>query len=423
MLKIPRGTRDFSPAEMQKRRYVEEVMRKTFETYGYREVQTPTFENLDLFTAKSGETIIEELYSFTDKGGRNLALRPELTAPVIRFYVDKLQMEPKPLKLYYFGNCYRYDRPQKGRYREFKQAGCEIIGTSTPEALAELISMAYKILENTGLKNLKLNIGNLNLLSKIFKELKLTKDQIKYITPIIDKSMFEDLFSALRDFGINSENANSLLKILQTSDINEIKKFLKDEESKKELIKLMDILKFLRKSFKIRNFQVQMNIVRGLDYYKGIVFEIEAPELGAEKQLCGGGEYELIPLFEGRETPTAGFAIGFDRTIVALESEGYTFPKSKLDVYIIPYNEEMMDYAIDIAQKFRNRGIAVDLDLSRRGIGKSLKYASSLNAKKAIIIGPSEKEKDSVTLRDLETGDQKLLKKKIIFTFFKVKKK
>lgn len=423
MFKIPRGTRDFTPEEMQKRRYVEIVIRKTFQTYGYREVQTPTFETLELFTAKSGEIIIDELYSFEDKGGRNLALRPELTAPVIRFYVDKLQMEPKPLKLYYFGNCYRYDRPQKGRYREFKQAGCEIIGTGTPEALAELIAMAYKILENTGLKNLKLNIGNLNLLSKIFKQLKLTKDQIKYITPLIDKSMFEDLFSALRDFGIDSDDANNLLKILQTSDVNEINKYLKDDDAKQELVKLVDILKFLRKSFKIRNFQIQMSIVRGLDYYKGVVFEIEAPELGAEKQLCGGGEYELIPLFEGKETPTAGFAIGFDRTIVALEAEGYKFPKSKLDVYIIPLNEEMMDYAIDVAQKLRNRGITVDLDISRRGIGKSLKYASSLNAKKAIIIGPKEKDKDSVTLRDLESGDQKLLKKRIVLTVFKVKKK
>jgi len=420
---IPRGTRDFTSEDMKKRRYVEEVMRKTFESYGYREVQTPTFENLELFTAKSGETIIDELYSFTDKGGRNLALRPELTAPVIRFYVDKLQMEPKPLKLYYFGNCYRYDRPQKGRYREFKQAGCEIIGTGTAEALAELIAMAYKILENTGLKNLRLNIGNLNLLSNIFKQLKLTNDQIKYITPLIDKSMFEDLFSALRDFGIDSDNANNLLKILQTSDVNEIKKFIKDDDTEQELIKLLDILKFLKKSFKIKNFQIQMSIVRGLDYYKGVVFEIEAPELGAEKQLCGGGEYELIPLFEGKETPTAGFAIGFDRTIVALESEGYKFPKSKLDVYIIPYNEEMMGYAIDIAQKLRDRGITVDLDISRRGIGKSLKYANSLNAKKAIIIGPNEKEKDSVTLRDLESGVQKLLKKRIVLTVFKVKKK
>jgi histidyl-tRNA synthetase len=145
---IPRGTRDFTSEEMDKRRYIEKVIRSTFQTYGYHEIQTPTFETLELFTAKSGQGIIDELYFFKDKGNRDLALRPELTAPVIRFYIDKLQMEPKPLKLFYFGNCYRYDRPQKGRYREFRQAGCEIIGTDTPEAYAELISLAYSILKN-----------------------------------------------------------------------------------------------------------------------------------------------------------------------------------------------------------------------------------------------------------------------------------
>jgi len=220
VLKIPRGTRDFTSEEMQKRRYVEEVMRKTFETFGYKQVQTPTFETLELFTAKSGDTIIEELYSFADIGGRDLALRPELTAPVIRFYVEKLQMEPKPLKLYYFGNCYRYDRPQKGRYREFKQAGCEIIGTDTAEANAELIAMAYKVLENAGVKKLVLNIGNLNILSSLFSQFKLTKDQQKYLIPLIDKSMFEDVFNALRDFN-------------KTSDIKKIENLIMDEIAEK----------------------------------------------------------------------------------------------------------------------------------------------------------------------------------------------
>ena len=130
MFQVPRGTRDFTPDEMEKRRYIEHNMAATFTSFGYGEIQTPTFENLELFTAKSGESIINELYAFTIKEDE-LALRPELTAPVIRCYVERLQMEPKPLKLFYFGNCYRYDRPQKGRYREFQQAGCEVIGVDT----------------------------------------------------------------------------------------------------------------------------------------------------------------------------------------------------------------------------------------------------------------------------------------------------
>jgi len=411
---LPRGTRDFTIDDMQKRRYIEEIMRSTFKTFGYNEIQTPTFENLELFKAKSGQAILDELYFFKDKGNRELVLRPELTAPVIRFYVEKLQMEPKPLKLFYFGNCYRYDRPQKGRYREFRQAGCEIIGTNTPEAYAELIVLAYTILKNSGAKNLKLNIGNLNILSSIFNQLKLSNEQQRYLIPLIDKSMFEDVFNALKDFNIDKRDAERLLEILKTSDIKFIKNTLTNDLAKKEIKKFEKILTILEKAFGIKNYQIQMNIVRGLDYYKGLVFEIEAPILGAEKQLCGGGEYDLISLFGGKDTPSAGFAIGFDRTIVALESENYKFPSKKIDVYVIPMGEDIVEKAITIVQTLRNKGFTVDLDLLRRGLGKSLKYASSINAKKVIIIGSKEFEQDSVTIRDMESGEQKFVKIKDI---------
>lgn len=406
MYQIPRGTRDFSKEEMQKRRLVEKKIRTTFKKFGYNEIQTPVFETLELFTAKSGEGIINEIYSFQDKGGRELALRPELTAPVIRMYVEKLQMEPKPLKLFYFGNCYRYDRPQKGRYREFMQAGCELIGSDTPEAYAELIAMAYKILENVGLKNIQLNIGNLNILSAIFKKINLPEDKQKYLVPLIDKSMFEDILQALQDFKIKPNIASEFIDILTTNDFKKISEYIKEDKTiKEEIDKLTTVLDLLKNSFKIKNFNVKISIVRGLDYYKGIVFEIESTELGAEKQLCGGGAYELIKLFGGNETPTSGFAIGFDRAILALETEGYKFPEEKLDVFIIPVTKDMIDKSIEIAETLR-KNLTVDVDLMRRGISKSLKYASSINAKKTIIIGPDELEKKSVTVRDMNTGKQ-----------------
>ena len=411
MFKIPRGTRDFTPDEMHKRRYIENSMRNTFQTFGYREIQTPMFENLELFTAKSGETIIEELYAFKDKSGRDLALRPELTAPVIRLYVDKLQMKPKPLKLFYFGSCFRYDRPQKGRYREFTQAGCELIGTDTPEAYAELIALAYTLLKNVGLKNIKLNIGNLTVLSTIFKKIGLTKDQQRYIIPLIDKALFEELYSALQDFNIENTKITDFLEILQTSDLEKIKKYIMEDETvSKELDKLEDIFDLLNNCFKIKNYQIKMSIVRGLDYYTGLVFEIEAPMLGAEKQLCGGGAYELISLFGGKDTPTAGFAVGFDRTILALETEGQEFPLPGVDVYVIPVNREMVKKTLEITQLLREKGLSVDVDLLRRGLSKSLKYANSLNASKAVIVGPDELKKNAVTLRDLKSGEQKIVK-------------
>ena len=418
MYQIPRGTRDFTPEEMQKRKLIEENIRLSFKNYGYKEIQTPIFETLELFTVKSGEAIISEIYSFSDKSGRNLALRPELTAPTIRLYIDKLQMEPKPLKLYYFGNCYRYDRPQKGRYREFTQAGCEIIGVDTPESTAELIAMGYNILKNTGLKNIELNIGNLNILTIIFEKLKLSKEHQQYLIPLIDKSMFDDVLDALSDFGINPKDSSKFVEILQTNDFEKIKEYIKDSKKAiEELYKLKEILITLNKSFKIKH-KIKMSIVRGLDYYKGIVFEIEAPNLGAESQLCGGGAYELIPLFNGKDTPTAGFAIGFDRTILALEHEKYDFPKMKTDIYIIPINKDMINKSLEIAQTLRKKKLIVDIDLMRRGLSKSLKYASSINTIKTIIIGPKELEKNTVTIRDMASGKQVIIKINKISEYF-----
>ena len=416
MFQIPRGTRDFTPEEMQKRRYVEDKIRATFQKFGYKEIQTPTFETLELFTAKSGETIIDELYNFKDKGGRDIALRPELTTPVIRFYVDKLQMESKPLKLFYFGNCFRYDRPQKGRYREFMQAGCELIGTDTPEAHAELIALAYTILINVGLKDLKLNIGNLSILSCIFKTYNISKEQQKKLTPLIDKSQFEDVVLYLKDFGVSEKDAQGFIKILQASDVKEILELIqKDELAKNEMEKLKQILDLIKNVFEIKICEIKMSIVRGLDYYKGIVFEIDAPRLGAEKQLCGGGAYELISLFGGRETPTSGFAIGFDRTVLALDAEKYKFPMLKLDVFVIPVNEDMIVKSIEITQTLRKQGLSVDMDLLKRGMSKSLKYASSINVDKIIIVGKKELDNNCVTVRDMKSGKQELVKINILY--------
>lgn len=408
MFQLPRGTRDFTPEEMEKRRYVEENMSSTFKSFGYREIQTPTFETLELFTAKSGETIINELYSFKDKSGRELVLRPELTAPVMRFYVDRLQMEPKPLKVYYFGKCFRYDRPQKGRYREFQQIGCELIGANTPEALAELIALAYYAIKNTGVKNIDLRVGNLDYLNQTY-DVYLSDyypGGSADVFRLIDKEDFEELKIQNNEAGVPEEIQNEFMKFLNSSSTNEIKKYISDSERKH----YEEIISMLKKEFGISKVKPEMKIARGLDYYKGVVFEINAPVLGAERQLCGGGEYELVKLFGGTDVPTAGFAIGFDRTILALEEEEFSFPSFKTDIYIIPVNEKMTGKSIEIAQSLRREGILTDLDLLRRGIGKSLKYANSKNAKKVIIIGPKELENDSVTLRDMKAGDQEVVK-------------
>ena len=410
VFELPRGTRDFSPAEMYVRRYIEKKLSTVFRSYGYKEVQTPTFEYLELFTAKSGEQIIDEIYSFRDKGGRDLALRPELTAPVIRFYASSMQMDPKPLKLFYFGNCYRYDRPQKGRYREFMQAGCELIGTNTPEAIAEMISMAYALVREVGVKQISLEIGDLSLLHQIFELFNISEDQRDELVPLIDKQEFEGIEELLHEFGIADDQCLHMLSFLAPSSIDQIQSTLDSIGNELcDLTRLRTIFTLLKESFSIMDVTINLGIVRGLEYYSGIVFEIEAPSLGAEKQICGGGEYELLSLFSARELPTAGFALGFDRTILAMEMENQSVPKDFIDYFIIPVGGENISYALSVAQQLRSYHLTVDIELMGRNVGKSMKYANTKQAKYTIIIGYTERKQDAVTIRDMTTGEQTLV--------------
>jgi len=386
MISKPRGTRDFTPEEMRKRRWLENKMRRVFELYGYEEIATPTIEHLELFTIKSGEEIIEETYAFEDKSGRKLALRPELTAPVMRFYIEKFQMEPKPIKFYYFANCFRYDRPQKGRYREFWQFGCELIGTDKPEAIAELIAMAYHVLEEAGLRNIILRIGNLDILRKFLDELGANDASIMRL---IDKKDFDSLKEKIDEF----EKFQGFIE----------RKSL-DGLEYKEVERMEEILKFLDE-FSVP-YNLDLSIARGLDYYIGIVFEIDAPKLGAEKQICGGGEYNLIPLLGGKATPTSGFAIGFDRVLLALEMEGIEFNEKEKPVYIA-YMQGMIKEAIKIAKMLRKNGVKVEMDLMRRSISKSLGYANKKGIEKVIIVAPDEWNRGNVILKDMEKGKQR----------------
>jgi histidyl-tRNA synthetase len=265
-------------------------------------------------------------------------------------------------------------------------------------------------LKNIGLKNVRISIGNLTIISAIFKKLNLLKDDQTRLLPLIDKSQFDDLKESLQDCGVCEENAEQFIRVLQTSEVNMIRSFIADNPDAIQELNIMEtIIGLLKNAFHIKELDIKLSIVRGLDYYKGLVFEIDAPVLGAEKQLCGGGSYDLVTLFGGSEVPTSGFAIGFDRTILALEEEGFIFPVSKLDVFIIPVNQDMVPASIDIARQLRDKGISVDFDLLRRGLSKSLKYADIKHAEKVIIVGPKELARNTITLRDMETGNQEIV--------------
>jgi histidyl-tRNA synthetase len=402
MIQRPRGTRDFGPAEMAKRRKVEQAMRDACARFGFGEVVTPTFEHSELFTLRSGQGIIEEMYVFKDKGDREMALRPEITASVIRFYVNELSTVPKPLKLYYLGNCFRYENPQSGRYREFFQIGAELIGTKTPETDAEVIALAVNCIRGAGLENFNVRIGHIGILKSLVKEQVKDDATAAEILRMLDKEDFDamgDMFDAKALPRQLFEKITAIADI--KGGIDELNN-LEDSESTRHLKEIFDVLKL----YGIEDCQVDLGIVRGLDYYSGMVFEIDAPRLGAEKQILGGGSYTLSELFGGEPIFSTGFAIGIDRVVLAVEAENPIRTGAPLDAYVIPAKDDMRKYAFGIVARLRSQGLRADVDLMQRTLSKNLKYASSVGASFAVIVGKEEMAKRSVTLRNMNSGKQ-----------------
>ncbi|ADP77975.1 histidyl-tRNA synthetase [Methanothermus fervidus DSM 2088] len=403
-LRKPRGTRDFLFEDMELRKNVEMKLRNVFERYGYREIKTPIFEHLKLFTIKSGEEIKEQMYHFKDKGGRNLALRPELTAPIARLYVNKLQRFPKPIKMYYFGSCFRYERPQAGRFRQFWQFGCELIGGKSPEAEAETIALAYDCLKELGLKNFKIHIGHMGIVRGMLEENGVKGEKQDHIMTLIDKGDKEELSRYLNEISFPSELQELLFSLIEMKgdskildEILDIVGYRRSVEAIQELKNLESLLEV----FGVKNYLMDPGIARGLDYYTGIVFEIYI----SKTQICGGGTYNLIELFGGEKVESTGFAFGFDRLVEAVGNKTEKF--SFADVFVAPVSDETREAAFKIAQKIRKSGISADVDLSRRKLGKLLSYADHLGVKYTIIVGKKELKQKRVTVKDMESGEQK----------------
>ncbi|AXV38581.1 MAG: histidine--tRNA ligase [Methanobacterium sp. BRmetb2] len=410
----PRGTRDFLFDEMEQRKYAENTLRRVFETYGYGEIKTPLFEDLTLFTMKSGEEIKEQIYHFKDKSERELALRPELTAPVARLYMDQFQKSPKPIKMYYFGSCFRYERPQAGRWRQFWQFGCELIGGKSPEAEAEVITMANQSLEDLGLDNFEIHIGNLGILRGVLEEANITDEKQDQVMGIIDKGDMEELQSYLDDLNLPEKYREILLTLIGMEGgknlLSHVKMLIKDIDASFEALNdLEELLKTLD-DFGMDNYVVNLGIARGLDYYSGMVFEIYVHGLGAQKQICGGGTYNLIEVFGGEQVESTGFAFGFDRVMGALESQKINLKiKNNLKVYVAPISEKTRGKAFEVVQNLRSAGIAADVDLARKKLKKILNYANNLGVNYVVLIGERDLKEGRVTLKDMRTGTQEMI--------------
>lgn len=395
----PRGTRDLLPEEMEKRREIEKKMREIAELYGYREIQTPTFEHLELFTLKSGEAIVEEIYAFKDKSGRDLALRPELTAPVMRMFANECSVMPRPLRFYYFSNCFRYERPQKGRYREFWQFGVELIGSSSYLADAEVVMLAYDIMKNLNL-DFELHIGHVGLLRHLLKDV--DGEKASKIMRLIDKKDVEGLEDYLDTIGLNKEIEDriyALIELIGGKNVVEKAKEIIPDFDFDHIEKLCDCLDSVGVDYKL-----DFGIARGLDYYTGVVFEAYAKRgLGAQNQICGGGSYRLAHLF-GVDTPSTGFALGFDRIAEICKIE---VDKKKLAVVVSFKGLE--NEAFKIAKMVRDAGTYAVVDVMERSLKKQLSYANDIKADLAIIVGERELKENKVAIKDLESGEQKIV--------------
>jgi len=401
MIQRPRGTRDFGPEEMEVRRHFEDMMRQEAVLHGFREISTPIFEHTELFTLKSGPGVVEEIYAFQDKGGREICLRPELTASVMRFFVSDLATLPRPLKMFYFGQCFRYERPQAGRYREFFQFGAEIVGNPTPETDAEAIGLAAAILEMTGLKDYRIRVGHIGILREMLANAGITGDKALPILQKLDKKIYPEAEELMAQAGIAAKAAQDIIETTKvTGPISVLDTRMGPASD--YIRQVCDIL--LAMGF--ANVSVDLGVVRGLAYYTGMVFEVDAPKLGAEKQICGGGSYSLSELFGGEKVFSTGFAIGFDRTLLALQTEGVKFDRPGITAFVVPVSDGVRTKAFEIVSTLRRSGVSADVDLMRRGVGKSLKYAATIPSKYAVIVGEKELESGSVTLRDMSSGEQ-----------------
>jgi histidyl-tRNA synthetase len=387
---------------MHARRTVEAAMRDACTRAGFGEVMTPTFEHAELFTLRSGQAVIDEMYVFKDKGDREMALRPEITAPVVRFYVNEMPNLPKPLKLFYLGNCFRYENPQSGRFREFFQLGAELIGSKNPETDAEVIALAVACIRASGLEGFVVRVGHIGVLKSLVRGEVEDPEAAADILRMIDKEDFDSLSDLFDAKTLSRKLLDRITAIAETRGGVEVLDGLEGSEAADYLKEVFKVLEL----YGVDGCEVDLGIVRGLDYYTGMVFEVDAPALGAEKQILGGGSYTLSELFGGEPVFSTGFAIGLDRVMLALAAEKSLPQAGRLDAYVVPVDDEMRRYAFTMVAKMRALGLRADVDLMRRSMSKNLKYASSAGARYAVIVGKTEMAERAVTLRDMSSGEQ-----------------
>lgn len=390
------------PGDAYKWHYVENIARKTAAEFGYKEIRTPMFEHTELFLRGVGETtdiVTKEMYTFDDKGGRSMTLRPEGTAGVARCFIENgLSQGVMPMKAYYLASVFRYEKPQNGRLREHHQFGVECYGSDSPYADAEVIALAYTFLRNVGLESLELNINSIGCPKCRAEYNKALKE---YIGANLSgmcaqcRTRFEK--NPLRILDCKEEKCKAI-----TACAPKITDFLCDD-CKAHFEKVQNLLAKQGIPFK-----VNAGIVRGLDYYTRTVFEFVSTDIGAQGTVCGGGRYNnLVEEVGGKPTPAVGFGLGLERLLLVLENTGrLNAPKENIDLYILPIGDNAKDYALSLVAKLRAQGVKAETDIMDRGVKAQMKYADKSDARYVIVLGDDEINGGVVRVKNMADGTE-----------------
>jgi histidyl-tRNA synthetase len=416
-LRPVRGMRDFLPKDLTKRRFVEDKVRELFLLYGYREVETPVLEYLDLLAAKVGDEIRHRMYAFKDLGDRWVAMRPEMTAPVARLVSTKMRTHAKPLRLGYVANCFRYDNPQKGRYREFWHAGFELFGSDRPESDAEILCVTSDLMRNLGFNNFQFKINNIGILRAIFSEEGLEDANQNLLMSLIDKNKINEVFQQLTNLNASNVCKDVLQQLFQIKGVNSEEIIVKGKSVVKAFDSAVENLDNLEKIIKlVRNggvkapLLIDLGFARGLEYYTGMIFEVTVPHL--DLSLVGGGRYDgLVELYGGDKTPAVGCAPGISRIVLAMEEANLFVDKNGKNAVLVTFvNDDLIGEALRITDLLRTNGIFVLFDVMGRGIRRALSQASTSGCSHTIIVGQDEMKRQSVVLRNLIDRSQKEVK-------------
>ena len=397
-----RGTQDILPDNIYKWNHVESVIKELCALYGYSEIRTPMFEDTKLFLRGIGDTTdveAKEMYTFEDRGGRSITLRPENTAAVVRSYLEhKLYGDQQVHKLFYMGSMFRYDRPQAGRYREFHQFGVEVLGASSPAADAEVINLAYTLFKTLGLKELELHINSIG----DYKCRPIYRQKLIEFFEEKEDQLCDDCQARLHKNPLRILDCKEDSCRRASAGAPKITDYLCDECEKK-----FKAVKRYLAALEIP-YSVDSRLVRGLDYYTNTAFEIQYPPLGAQSAICGGGRYDgLVEDVGGPSTPGIGFAVGLERLLLALEMQKLIpEPANRKKVYIVTLGEDAIVEGIKIQQHLRDKGVIAEIDLQDRSIKGQMKQAGKNNAEYTVIIGANEMEKKEAAVKNMENGKQ-----------------